>query len=59
MNYKFFILLFVLSSLSGCATVRQVDLDAWVGQPVSALETHPIFITVPVVKTTASDGTEI
>lgn len=45
--------------LVGCATVRQVDLDAWVGQPVVALETHPVFITVPVVKTVASDGTQI
>src|SRR6266545_2890104 len=43
----------------GCATVRQADLDAWVGQPVLALETHPIFLTIPVVKTQASDGTEI
>lgn len=50
--------LFVLSLL-GCATVRQVDLDAWVGQPVVALETHPIFVSMPVVKTVASDGTEI
>jgi len=49
--------------LVGCATVRQTvrqqDLDAWVGQPVVALEVHPVFITVPVIKTTASDGTEI
>ena len=45
--------------LIGCMTVRQVDLDAWVGQPVVALEKHPFFITVPVVKTVASDGTEI
>ena len=46
----------------GCATVatvRQVDVDAWVGQPVIALETHPIFLTIPVVKTQVSDGTEI
>lgn len=42
-----------------CASVRQVDLDSWVGQPVVALETHPVFLTVPVVKTVASDGTEI
>lgn len=48
-----------LSILASCATVRQADLDAWVGQPVIALETHPVFLTVPVVKTTASDGTEI
>jgi len=46
-------------SLAGCATVRQEDLNAWVGQPVAALETHPVFITIPVVKTQASDGTEI
>jgi hypothetical protein len=45
--------------LAGCASVRQVDLDSWIGQPVAALETHPIFITVPVLKTIASDGTEI
>ena len=44
--------------LAGCA-VRQVDLDAWVGQPVLALETHPVFLTIPVVKTQASDGTQI
>ena len=55
---KSFILLIVLA-VSGCATVRQEDLDAWVGKPVVALETHPFFITVPVVKTQASDGTEI
>lgn len=46
--------------LSGCVVgVRQQDLDAWAGQPVVALETHPVFITIPVVKTVASDGTEI
>lgn len=55
--------LFVATLLTvGCATVRQadvrqVDLDAWVGQPVVALKTHPIFLTLPVVKTQASDGT--
>ena len=51
--------LVLLTALAGCATVRQADLDAWVGQPVAALETHPFFVTVPVVKTVASDGTEI
>lgn len=49
----------LVAVLVGCASVRQVDLDAWVGQPVAALETHPIFVTIPVVKTMASDGTEI
>jgi hypothetical protein len=55
---KFFLYL-VIVAVSGCATVRQEDLDAWVGKPVVALETHPFFITVPVVKTQASDGTVI
>jgi hypothetical protein len=35
--------------LSGCATVHQEDLDAWKGAPVAALETHPVFMTMPVV----------
>ena len=48
-----------LTGLTSCATVRKVDLDAWVGQSVAALETHPFFVTVPVVKTVASDGTQI
>lgn len=49
----------IMLVIGGCATVRQQELDAWVGKPVVALETHPFFITVPVVKTQASDGTEI
>jgi hypothetical protein len=46
-------------ALAGCASVHQEDLDAWVGHPVSDLEKHPIFLTLPVVQTTAADGTEI
>ena len=55
------VVLLSLVALVGCALpiVRQQDLDAWIGQPVSALELHPFFITVPVVKTKTSDGTEI
>lgn len=45
--------------LCACATVHQEDLDAWRGRPVSDLEKHPIFLTLPVVRTVASDGTEI
>lgn len=47
--------------LAGCGSlvVRQADLDAWIGQPIAALEAHPIFLTMPVVKTVTSDGTEI
>jgi hypothetical protein len=51
--------LFVYLALSACATVHQEDLDAWVGHPVSDLEKHPILLTMPVVRTTTSDGTEI
>ena len=60
---RFSLLLVVIFLTAGCATtpmgVRQQDLDSWVGEPVSSLELHPFFITVPVVKTKASNGTEI
>ncbi len=45
--------------IAGCASVHQEDLDAWAGHPVSDLDKHPIFLTLPVVRTTATDGTEI
>jgi hypothetical protein len=45
--------------LAACAGVREQDTAAWPGQPVAALEQHPIFVTMPVVKTQTSDGTEI
>ena len=58
---KFLSSVLLVLMLAGCAThtVRQQDLDAWVGEPMSSLELHPFFITTPVVKTKASDGTEI
>jgi hypothetical protein len=46
-------------ALAGCATVHKEDLDAWEGVPVAVLDKHPFFLTVPVVRTIASDGTEI
>ena len=49
----------VVLLLAGCAGIRQEDLDAWVGQPVLQLDKHPMFLTMPVVKTIATDGTEI
>jgi hypothetical protein len=52
-------ILALCAALQACVSVRQVDLDAWIGQPVSVLETHPLFLTMPVVRTVASDGTEI
>lgn len=47
------------SVLAGCATVRQADLDAWVGVPVEALDTHPVFLTMPMYRTQTSAGVEI
>ena len=55
---KLFLIIVIALILSGCV-VRQEDLDSWVGQPVEALETHSWFITVPVIKTKASNGIEI
>jgi hypothetical protein len=50
----------VCVALVGCMpTVRQSDLQAWVGQPVSALDTQPFFVTVPMTRTMAADGTEV
>jgi len=46
-------------ALTGCATVHQEDLDPWAGVPVAELDTHPIFLTFPVVRTKAADGTEM
>lgn len=45
--------------LGGCLTVRQEDLTSWVGQPVVELDTHPVFLTMPVVKTVTPQGIEI
>jgi hypothetical protein len=49
----------VALAVASCATVRDDDLRSWEGQPVSALEKHPVFITMPVVRARASDGTQI
>ncbi len=44
---------------AGCQTVRQEDLASWEGAPVSALDLHPVFLTMPVVRSVTADGTEI
>ena len=49
----------IASLLAACATVRQQDLDAWVGVPVEALDTHSFFITVPMFRTRTETGIEI
>jgi len=46
---------------SGCAdpVVRQQDLDVWVGMPVEALDSQPLFGTVAMVRTITDSGIEI
>lgn len=48
-------------AVSACSglMVRQQDLDAWVGMPVEALDTHSLFLTVPMVRTKTESGIEI
>ena len=53
------IVLGILIALTGCLLVREEDLQSWQNQPVVLLDTHPFFITVPMIKTIAADGTEI
>ena len=54
-----------MGSLAACASpiapgqLRQSDLDAWIGQPVEALDTQPFFITLPMVKQITENGVEI
>ena len=45
-------------TLAGCATVRQQDLDAWAGAPVEALDTHPLFLTIPMYRAQTESGIE-
>ena len=54
----------IISMITACATtpartVRQQDLDAWVGVSVEALDTHAFFIKVPMFRTRTDSGTEI
>lgn len=46
-------------TLAACGTVRQEDLRAWEGVPVEALDTHSLFITIPMVRTKTDSGIEI
>lgn len=56
---KFLFTLGISLAVISCATVRKQDLDAWVGVPVEALDTHSFFITVPVYRSITSSGIEI
>lgn len=49
----------VAVGVAGCATVRQSDLDAWVGVPVIALDTHSLLLGYPMIKTITDTGIEI
>ena len=51
--------LLLMATLVACAQGLPQDTEAWVGQPVNVLEKHPLFITMQVVKTQSSDGTDI
>ena len=53
------IALCVVLLATACVTVREEDQASWAGQPVSALEKHPVFLTMQLVRTRTSDGTEI
>lgn len=57
------IAIIIASLVAACATtvrtVRQQDLDAWVGVSVEALDTHAFFMKVPMFRTRTDSGTEI
>jgi hypothetical protein len=52
-------LLALCLSITGCAAVRQSDVDAWRDAPVAALDTHTMFATLPVNRTTFPNGVEV
>jgi len=41
------------------ACVQQKNLDAWVGQPASILEAHPVFSTMDLEVRNLSDGSQM
>ena len=46
-------------AITGCKTVRTEDLVAWEGQPVAALDMHPVFLSMPLIRTQTPAGVEI
>jgi len=46
-------------TVAACASVRSEDLIAWQGQPAAKLDTHPVFLTMPVEIRQLPDGTEV
>lgn len=57
----YIIILLILIFMSGCAlkSVRQQDLNSWKGVSVEELDTHSLFLTLPVIKTKTESGIEI
>lgn len=49
----------LMLAVAACGSVRQEDTDAWIGQPVAALDKQPMFLAMQRVTTRAADGTEI
>ncbi|MGE0475029.1 MAG: hypothetical protein AB7P17_15450 [Nitrospirales bacterium] len=50
---------YMIAACAALPTVRQQDLDAWVGIPVEALNTHPSFKNERMFRTRTHGGTEI
>ena len=57
--YKNFCLMAFLLAIAACMSVREEDLESWVGQPVELLDTHPLFMTVPLETRYSNDGVEV
>tara|TARA_R110002012_G_C11326243_1_gene576448 strand:- start:86 stop:502 length:417 start_codon:yes stop_codon:yes gene_type:complete len=60
-SHKIISLITLALFINGCAkmTVRQEDLNAWVGVSVEELDTHSLFLTLPVAKTITDSGVEV
>ena len=55
---KLTFIIIIFAFMSGC-TVRDEDLRSWVGVPVEQLDTHSLFLTMPLTKTHSASGVEI
>ena len=49
----------VTLGLAACSSVQEKHLSRWQGQPLAALEQHPTFGSMPVIRTVTPDGTLI
>ena len=60
-SHKIIFLITLAMFIHGCAgkVVRQEDLDSWVGVSVEELDTHSLFLTLPVAKTITDSGVEV